>query len=91
MYICICSAVTERQVLHAVADGATTLEDLQIDLGVAMSCGRCTGTAMKYVSGAREAEHISGIAIGAVVEEAANDAVVSRTMVVEVVYRRASA
>lgn len=90
MFICICSAITERQVIKAVADGAETLVDLQVDLGVAMCCGRCADTASEYLPGGRQAEHLSGTAIGAVVEEAANDATVGR-MTVQVVARRAYA
>lgn len=51
MYICVCNAVTERQVRACVAEGATTLEDLQIDLGVAMCCGTCADTARSYLPG----------------------------------------
>ena len=90
MFICICSAVTERQVIKAVADGAQTLDDLQVDLGVAMCCGRCADTASGYLPGGREAEYLSATAIGVTVEEAANDFIVE-TMVVQVVARRASA
>jgi len=90
MFICICSAVSERQVIKAVADGAQTLDDLQVDLGVAMCCGRCAETASEYLPGGRYAEHLSSTAIGAVVEEAANDASAGG-MVVQVVTRRAYA
>lgn len=90
MFICICSAITERQVIQAVADGAQSLADLQVDLGVAMCCGRCADTASEYLPGGREAEYFSATAIGAVVEVAANDAV-AETMVVQALSRRASA
>ena len=39
MYVCICNAVTEKQVKHAALEGASSLEDLQMDLGVATCCG----------------------------------------------------
>lgn len=90
MYICICSAITERQVIQAVADGAQTLEDLQVDLGVAMCCGRCADTATEYLPGGRQAAHHSATAIGVVAEDAANDAVAAE-MVIQVVARRISA
>ena len=35
MYICVCNAITERQVRASVDGGATTLSDLQFELGVA--------------------------------------------------------
>lgn len=53
MYICICNAVTERQVHAAVDAGATTLSDLQFELGVASCCGRCADTALDYLPGGR--------------------------------------
>ena len=53
MYICICNAVTEKQVRAAVDAGATSLDDLHIDLGVASCCGRCAATAAEYLPGGR--------------------------------------
>ena len=35
MYICVCNAITERQVRASVDAGATSLSDLQFELGVA--------------------------------------------------------
>ena len=34
MYVCVCNAVTERQIHHAAAQGARTLRDLRQSLGV---------------------------------------------------------
>jgi len=53
MYICVCNAVTERQVRASVDAGATTLSDLQFDLGVATCCGCCAATAQEYLPGGR--------------------------------------
>ncbi len=74
MYICICNAITERQVQSAVADGAMTLTDLQGQLGVASCCGSCAETAMEYLPGGRYAEatiiqHEGAVQVG----DAAND------------------
>jgi bacterioferritin-associated ferredoxin len=41
MYICICNAVTEREIRGAVELGCTSIEDLGRDLGVAANCGKC--------------------------------------------------
>lgn len=41
MYVCVCRAVTEREIREAVDAGARTLGDLQSGLGVATSCGQC--------------------------------------------------
>lgn len=53
MYICICNAVNERQIHAAVEAGATTLADLQFELGVATCCGCCAEMAQEYLPGGR--------------------------------------
>jgi bacterioferritin-associated ferredoxin len=45
MYVCVCKAVTDRQIREAAAGGARTLKDLRRDLGVTSDCGRCAGCA----------------------------------------------
>lgn len=46
MYICVCKAVTERQVKQAVNEGAYSMRDLRDRLGVAGECGRCAKCAL---------------------------------------------
>ena len=41
MYVCICNAITDKQIRKAAAAGATDLWDLQRELGVATNCGSC--------------------------------------------------
>ena len=41
MYVCVCHAVTDRQIREAAESGARTLKDLRRDLGVTRDCGRC--------------------------------------------------
>lgn len=53
MYICVCNAITERQVRACVDAGAASLDDLQFELGVASCCGRCASTACEYLPGGR--------------------------------------
>jgi bacterioferritin-associated ferredoxin len=53
MYVCVCNAITERQVRASVDAGATTLGDLQFELGVATCCGCCAATAAEYLPGGR--------------------------------------
>ena len=55
MFICVCNAITERQVQAAVAAGASTMADLQGELGVATNCGCCMDTAREYLPGGRYA------------------------------------
>jgi len=45
MYICICNAITDRDIAKAAADGARSEEDLARNLGVGLGCGRCTSCA----------------------------------------------
>ncbi|HEZ8188086.1 TPA: (2Fe-2S)-binding protein, partial [Neisseria gonorrhoeae] len=35
MFVCICNAVTDHQIKETIAAGATTMGDLQSQLGVA--------------------------------------------------------
>lgn len=45
MYVCICNAVTDRDIVQAVHNGAQTMRQLRLDLGVAAECGRCASCA----------------------------------------------
>jgi bacterioferritin-associated ferredoxin len=45
MYICICNAITDRQIVQAAEQGARSPEDLANGLGVGLGCGRCTSCA----------------------------------------------
>lgn len=47
MYVCICKAVTEKQVSQAVHSGVTTLRHLRDELGVTSECGRCARCALE--------------------------------------------
>lgn len=54
MYICICNAVTERDINHCVKNaGACSLEDLQRELGVAAGCGCCRDAAKDVLAAHR--------------------------------------
>lgn len=55
MYICVCNAISERQVQEAIAQGAADLGDLQAQLGIATCCGQCADTATDYLPGGRYA------------------------------------
>jgi bacterioferritin-associated ferredoxin len=45
MYVCICQAITERQVREAAQQGVSNLRGLRQHLGVASECGRCAKCA----------------------------------------------
>ena len=46
MYICICNAITDRQIVQAAEEGARSPDDLAQGLGVGLGCGRCTSCAV---------------------------------------------
>ena len=50
MFVCLCNAITDRQIQETVAAGATTLGDLQAQLGVATCCGCCSDLASSFLS-----------------------------------------
>ncbi len=56
MYICICNAVTEREIRHAVDLGAHSFHDVSNDLGVAACCGKCKKDACRVIR-----EHKAGL------------------------------
>lgn len=41
MYVCLCHAVTDKDIKRAVEEGACTMRDLRNGLQVATQCGRC--------------------------------------------------
>jgi len=45
MYICICNAVTDKQIRRAAESGVSSLWQLQRELGVASQCGKCREAA----------------------------------------------
>ena len=45
MYICLCNAITDRQIVEAAHGGARTDEDLAHGLGIGITCGRCRSCA----------------------------------------------
>ena len=45
MYVCICKAVTDKQIRRAAASGVGNLYELQDTLDVALHCGSCADLA----------------------------------------------
>ncbi len=54
MYVCLCNGITENQIRSAVDDGARSLRDLRLSLGVASCCGKCADCAQQVVREALE-------------------------------------
>ena len=57
MYVCVCQAVTDRQIREAAQGGARTLKDLRRELCVTRDCGRCATCAHECL---REAHATQG-------------------------------
>ena len=57
MYVCICNAITDKEIRGAANLGCATLEDLQRDLGVATCCGKCAPAACKVLDECTSACH----------------------------------
>ena len=45
MYVCVCKAVTDKQIRRAAARGVDNLYELRESLGVASGCGGCAEMA----------------------------------------------
>jgi bacterioferritin-associated ferredoxin len=52
MYVCICKAVTDKQIRRAAARGVDNLYELREVLGVAAGCGGCADEAESILKGA---------------------------------------
>jgi bacterioferritin-associated ferredoxin len=50
MIVCVCKAVSDRQIRQAVKCGATRVRDLARDLGVGTCCGKCLPEAQATLS-----------------------------------------
>jgi len=50
MYVCVCNAITDREIRGAAELGARTLEDLSATLGVATCCRKCSDCASKVLA-----------------------------------------
>jgi bacterioferritin-associated ferredoxin len=55
VYICICNAITERQVRECAKRGCCSLDELSEKLGVGAGCGRCVLVAKEILSESQSA------------------------------------
>ena len=58
MYVCICNAITDKQIRKAAESGVKDLWDLQRKLGVASGCGSCKEAASDILRETRTATRI---------------------------------
>jgi bacterioferritin-associated ferredoxin len=56
MYVCVCNAVTDSQVVLAAEQGVRNLRGLQAHLGIALECGRCASYAQGLLRGSRSTQ-----------------------------------
>ncbi len=55
MYVCICNAITDKQIRQAAESGVQDLWGLQRALGVAVGCGSCKEMAAEILRENRKA------------------------------------
>jgi bacterioferritin-associated ferredoxin len=60
MYVCICKAVTDKEIRRAAASGVGNLYELQDALGVAMHCGSCADLAESILNESQAAPSHAG-------------------------------
>ena len=41
MIVCVCKSVSDRKIRAAIAEGVDSFDELQFELGIATSCGKC--------------------------------------------------
>ncbi|KZE33220.1 bacterioferritin-associated ferredoxin [Crenobacter luteus] len=61
MYVCLCNAVTDRQIRQAVEQGATRMRDLNLELGVAADCGKCACCAKQILQDSLAEQRMMGM------------------------------
>ena len=59
MFVCVCRAVTDRQIRDAAQAGVCTLKDLRRELGVTRDCGQCAASALQCLKDADCGKHRS--------------------------------
>lgn len=63
MYVCICNAVTDREIREYAAAGVTTMEELRMRTGCSDCCGQCSEEAEAILGAAIHHSHASGVVI----------------------------
>ncbi|ASJ95570.1 MULTISPECIES: bacterioferritin-associated ferredoxin [Shewanella] len=49
MYVCLCHAITDKQIKEAVDQGDMSLADVKRRLGVGNQCGKCSRMATDII------------------------------------------
>ncbi|MFK8052068.1 MAG: bacterioferritin-associated ferredoxin [Woeseiaceae bacterium] len=53
MYVCICQAITDRQINKAIDSGIDSVDALRDTLGVSSCCGNCESDAQALIDAKR--------------------------------------
>ncbi|HMN82957.1 MAG TPA: (2Fe-2S)-binding protein [Burkholderiaceae bacterium] len=69
MYICVCTAVTERDIAVSIEAGASSFEEVQFATGLGTCCGQCSEYAREHVEQACTEFCANDVARGAEVRE----------------------
>lgn len=56
MFVCVCNAVTDKDIQCAVSDGAESMRDLRQQLSVGSQCGKCVRFASIILDEALQAK-----------------------------------
>ena len=62
MYVCVCNAITDKQIRKAAEAGVRDLWALQAELGVASNCGSCKEVASDILAEYRGQDRRSQLA-----------------------------
>ena len=49
MYVCLCHAVTDRQIRQAASEGACSVSELQLRFRLGTNCGKCVPAAREIL------------------------------------------
>lgn len=62
MYVCVCNAVTDRQIRSQSERSRGTIAEIYRALGIKVQCGKCVRTAKTILAGAQaEARNAASI------------------------------
>jgi bacterioferritin-associated ferredoxin len=62
MYVCVCQAVTERQVREAAQRGVNSVKALKEGLGVAAQCAKCARCAHNILRDSQQCQEDDALA-----------------------------
>ena len=67
MIVCICHRVSDRDIARVARQGCASFDELQVELSVATSCGRCHDCAREtfHLHNAQRAQELHVVASGA--------------------------